>query len=123
MHSMRCEQCGGRTRIRFNQLYCAACENERGLASGRSAGVGFVVVDMHALRLGAKRPVFRTRTMAERWMALRGISNADVHAVSVPDTVEWRRPGGRLTGIELASRSFRVEINLAVGHRSRGCVG
>lgn len=120
---MRCEQCGGPMKVRFNQLHCEVCEERRALAQHSECCIGFVVVDLHALRLRTKRPVFRTHEMARRWITIRGIPDADIHAVLLPNSVEWICPGGQMTGMELASRSYRVEVNLAAIDRPRRSVG
>ncbi len=115
---MKCEQCGCRTRVVFGRLICNHCETMT--PPLESAGVGYVVVDLKYLRGQCKRPVFRTWAMADRWMSIRGIANGEVHAVGLPSYVEWRRPGGKLLGIELADQSFYVEVNLA-GARTKRC--
>lgn len=107
---MRCEECGAPTRIRRGKLTCDHCDGAP--RAQPTPSLGFVVVDMRSLRRRSKRPIFRTWAMAERWIAIRGLVGAEVHAVSLPHRIEWRRPGGQLAGIELADQSFHLEINV-----------
>jgi len=53
-------------------------------------------------------------------MAMRDMTNAEVHAVCLPNCIEWLSPGGRLAGMELASQSFYVEVNLSIAQALGG---
>jgi hypothetical protein len=88
----------------FFSYVCDYCDNPRPDTHYR----GYVVWRDDGVNHGRRHYVFPSRAVAERWRAIRGISDARIVEVLSQDPFNFRPSRGTVKGVELADRLFEI---------------